>query len=68
MKLEINDEMADEIVISALRDSIASLKQSIKQLNKLQERKKYQQADLDHFKTLLPQLEATYDFFGGNLK
>ena len=67
MLLEITDEIADQVVLNALKDSIECVSQSIGELEGLDKLKEYQQADLVYDREILEALEKVYDYFGGNL-
>ena len=64
MNIEINDEIADEIVKIELKSSIDGIKRDIKILRNNPFREKYQNEDLDYNLDLLPHLEAVYEYFG----
>ena len=64
MNIEINDEIADEIVKNELKASINGIKREIKILRNNHLREKYQNEDLDYNLDLLPHLEAVYEYFG----
>lgn len=67
MLLEITDEIADQVVLNALKDSIECVSQSISELEELDKLREYQVADLDYDRDILIALEKVYDYFGGNL-
>lgn len=67
MLLEITDEIADQVVLNALKDSIECVSQSISELEQLDKLKEYQVADLVYDREILVALEKVYDYFGGNL-
>ena len=67
MYIEIDDEIADKIVLTNLKDCIDYIKKDIENLNRIIKREKYQDKDLSYNQELLPHLEAVYDYFGGNL-
>ena len=67
MLLEITDEIADQVVLNALKDSIECVSQSISELEGLDKLKEYQKADLVYDRDILVALEKVYDYFGGNL-
>ena len=46
MLLEITDEIADQVVLNALKESIECVSQSISELEQLDKLKEYQVADL----------------------
>jgi len=68
MKIDVNEEIVDQIIKTELRESITGVKQDIKNLKKMRKREQYQDQDLADNQELLPHLEAVYDYFGGNLK
>jgi hypothetical protein len=68
MQIEINDEIADHIIKTKLRESIDGVRQDIKRLKENKSRKAFEDSDLEFNESILPQLEAVYDYFGGNLK
>jgi hypothetical protein len=68
MKIDVNEEIVDQIMKTELRESITRVKQDIKNLKKMRKREKYQDTDLADNEELLPHLEAVYDYFGDNLK
>ena len=68
MQIEVNDEIGDQIVLTKLRESIDGVKQDIKQLKKNKSREAFEDRDLEFNESMLPHLEAVYDYFGGNLK
>lgn len=67
MLLEITDEIADQVVLNALKDSIECVSQSISELEELDKLREYQVADLVYDREILVALEKVYDYFGGNL-
>ena len=67
MLLEITDEIADQVVLNALKDSIECVSQSISELEGLDKLREYQVADLVYDREILVALEKVYDYFGGNL-
>ena len=68
MKIDVNEEIVDQILKTELRETITGIKQDIKNLKKMRKREQYQDQDLADNQELLPHLEAVYDYFGGNLK
>lgn len=67
MLLEITDEIADQVVLNALKESIECVSQSISELEELDKLREYQVADLVYDREILEALEKVYDYFGGNL-
>lgn len=68
MKIEIDDDMADAIIVESLRSIIDSLKSDIKRLKSIKKRAAFQEADLVDHLVMLPQLEAVLVYYGGNIK
>lgn len=68
MQIEVSDEIADQIVLTELRDSILGVKKDINTLKKNKSREAFEDSDLKFNESILPHLEAVYDYFGGNLK
>jgi hypothetical protein len=65
MKLEIDDELSDKIVLAVLKKHMKYLKSDIKTLKANKNRKPYEDQDLlDHEKTLDSMIDV-YRFFGG---
>lgn len=67
MLLEITDEIADQVVLNALKESIECVSQSISELEELDKLREYQVADLVYDREILEALDKVYDYFGGNL-
>ena len=68
MKMEIDSDTADRIVICALTDSMANLKEDIARLKCKKKLKDHEKKDLADCVHNLNAMEAVYDYFGGNLK
>ena len=68
MQIEVSDEIVDQIVLTELRDSILGVKKDINTLKKNKSREAFEDRDLEFNESILPHLEAVYDYFGGNLK
>lgn len=65
MKLEIDDELSDKIVLAVLKEHMKYLKSDIKRLKANKNRKSFEDQDLlDHEKTLDSMIDV-YRFFGG---
>lgn len=64
-KIELDDEVIDNIVVSALTESINTIEEEIKKLRKIKNLKPYQKEDLaDHLK-YIDSLKDTRYYFGG---
>ena len=68
MKMEIDNETADRIVICALQDSMGPLRDDIVKLKRKKKLKGHEKENLANFIRHLDAIEAVYDYFGGNLK
>jgi hypothetical protein len=64
--IDLNDELIDKFILSALKDQIGYVKKEIKPINK--KMKEYQIADIKNAKEALEHLEYVYDYYGGNVK
>lgn len=70
-KVEIDGDTADRIVVCSLEDSIYSLKKSIKAYKKdlrKDGKDSHAKLELEECTRFLEALEATYEYYGGNLK
>jgi hypothetical protein len=65
MKLEIDDETLDRLVVSALTESIGFIEKEIKSLRKIKNRKPHQQADLSDHIEYIDALKKTRYYYGG---
>lgn len=65
MKLEVQEEVVDGIIISSLNESIKDLEFSIKTLKKIKKRKEYQERDLEDCLVHLDALKRTRYYYGG---
>jgi hypothetical protein len=65
MKLEIDDEALDGLIVSALTQSIGYIEKEIKDLRKVKNRKPHQQADLSDHLEYIDALKKTRYYFGG---
>jgi hypothetical protein len=68
MKLEIDLETADRLVVCSLRDAMNDLKQAIKKLKQKKKLEDYEKEDLAYSILHLDAMEKVYDYFGGNIK
>lgn len=70
-KVEIDGDTADRIVVCSLEDSIRGLKDSIKAYRKdlrKDGKDSHAKIELGECMRFLDALEATYEYYGGNLK
>ena len=65
MKLEIDAEVVDNLVVSALTESIDIIEKDIKDLRKVKNRKPHQEADLSDHLEYIEALKKTRYYFGG---
>ena len=65
MKLEVNEEVVDGIIIASLSDSINCVESEISRLKKIKKRKAYQESDLADNLVHLDALKRTRYFYGG---
>lgn len=68
MKLEIDSDTADHIVICSLRDSIRTLKTEIKKLKMIKNPSDWDKKQLAEDILDIHALEKVYNYFGGNIK
>lgn len=66
MKLEIDDEVVDGLVIATLNESINSLENETKRLKKMKNLLASQERDLEDSLVYLDALKRTRYYFGGN--
>ena len=65
MKLEIDDEVMDGLVIATLNESIECLEHEIKRLKKIKKRLESQERDLGDNMIHLDALKRTRYYYGG---
>lgn len=65
MKLEVQEEVVDGIIIASLNESIKDIEFSIKTLKKMRKRKEYQERDLEDCLIHLDALKRTRYYYGG---
>lgn len=65
MKLEVQEEVIDGIIIASLNESIKDIEFSIKTLKKIKKRKEYQERDLEDCLIHLDALKRTRYYYGG---
>lgn len=66
--LQIDDDVADQLVCSTLAVSIDYLREDIKKLIKKKKLAPYEKEDLADCQKNLAALEQVFDYYGGNLK
>ena len=65
MKLEVDEDMLDGIIVASLSESIKDIEHSIKELKKIKKRKEYQERDLEDCLVHLDALKRTRYYYGG---
>ena len=65
MKIEIDDETLDGIVVSTLTESIEALEYEIKRIKKIKNRKSHQEQDLKDALLHIDSLKRTRYYYGG---
>ena len=65
MKLEIDDEVLDNLIVASLTDSINSIELEVKRLKKLKTLKEHQERDLEDCLVHLDALRRTRYYYGG---
>ena len=65
MKLEVDAEVIDGIIIASLNDSIEDIEAEVKKLKKLKQREEYQERDLEDCLIHLDALKRTRYYYGG---
>lgn len=65
MKIEIDDDVIDNLVVSSLSDSIGHIETQIKALKKLKNPKPYQKEELADYVIDLEAIKRTRYYFGG---
>ena len=65
MKLEVNEEVIDGIIIASLTESIDIIESDFKRLKKIKNRKEYQERDLGDCLVHLDALKRTRYYYGG---
>jgi len=65
MKLEIDDEVVDNLVVSSLTESIEIIEKDIKRLSKMKKLKPHEQQDLEDHLSYIEALKKTRYYFGG---
>lgn len=66
MKLEIDEEVEDGLVIASLNESIYTIESELKKLKKVKNKKPYQLKDLEDCLLHLDALKRTRYFYGGS--
>lgn len=65
MKIEIDDETLDGIVVCTLTESIEALDEQIKRIKKIKNRKSHQEEDLKDALLHIDALKRTRYYYGG---
>ena len=65
MKIEIDEEVIDNLVVNALSESIGYIESNIKALKKLKKLEPYQQEELADYIIDLEAIKRTRYYFGG---
>jgi hypothetical protein len=65
MKIEIDEEVIDNLVVSSLSESIGHIERNIKALKKLKKLEPYQQEELADYIIDLEAIKRTRYYFGG---
>lgn len=65
MKLEVDEDMLDGIIVASLTESIDTLEKEIKRLKKIKKRAEYQERDLGDNLVHLDALKRTRYYYGG---
>ena len=65
MKLDVDEEILDGIIVAALSESIKDIESSIEELTKIKKRKEYQERDLGDCLIHLDALKRTRYYYGG---
>jgi hypothetical protein len=68
MQIEIDEAIIDQIIKKGLHENVDFLKKDIKRLKRLKSRQPYEDEDLKDMEKILLNIEAVYDYFGGNIK
>ena len=68
MKLELDDDVTDAIVLATLKEHMKCAKANIKTLKKKKNLQPYQQQDLGYNVHLLEAMEVVNKYFGGDLR
>jgi hypothetical protein len=65
MKIEINEEVIDNLVVNALSESIGHIESNIKALKKLKKLEPFQKEELADYIIDLEAIKRTRYYFGG---
>jgi len=66
MKLEVNEEVVDGIIIASLTESIDTIEWDIKRLKKIKNRREHQERDLEDNLVHLDALKRARYYYGGS--
>ena len=65
MKLEVDEELMDGLIVASLTQSINWIEDEVKRLKKIKKRKEYQERDLEDCLVHLDALKRTRYYYGG---
>ena len=68
LNIEVSEEIADQIVLDVLKESIDCVTQDVKNLKAMKNKKEYQRQDMLNGIEILEALEKVYKYYGGNLR
>jgi hypothetical protein len=65
MKIEVDEDMLDGIIVASLTESINMIESEVRRLKKIKNRKEYQERDLEDNLVHLDSLKHTRYYYGG---
>lgn len=65
MKLEVDEDMMDGLIVASLTQSIDWIEDEVKRLKKIKKKKDYQERDLEDNLVHLDALKRTRYYYGG---
>ena len=65
MKLEVQEDMLDGIIVASLTESINMIEKDIKRIKKIKNRKEYEERSLEDNLVHLDALKRTRYYYGG---
>lgn len=66
MKLEVDEDMLDGIIVASLTESISMIEKDIKRIKKIKNRKEYEERTLEDNLVHLDALKRTRYYYGGS--